>query len=46
LSVVNIHLMRERAAFRLRSQAAISRRSRLGSSILRSSTTVAFFNDF
>ena len=36
LSVVNIHLMRERAAFRLRFQAVISRRSRLGSSILRS----------
>ena len=36
LSVVNIHLMRARAAFRCRSQAAISRRSRLGSSILRS----------
>ena len=35
LSVVNIHLMRERAAFRLRSQAVISRHSRLGSSILR-----------
>src|ERR1700747_675628 len=36
LSVVNIHLMRVRAAFLCRSQAAISRRSRLGSSILRS----------
>ena len=36
LSVVNIHLMRGRAAFRLRCQAVISRRGRLGSSILRS----------
>src|SRR2546429_4054140 len=36
LSVVKVHLMRERAAFRFRSQAAISRRSRLGLSILRS----------
>src|SRR5207245_2081674 len=36
LSVVNIHLMRVPAAFRCRSQAAISRRSHFGSSILRS----------
>src|SRR5215472_16050154 len=34
-SVVNIHLIRERAAFLCRSLAEISRRSRLGSSILR-----------
>jgi hypothetical protein len=36
LVVVNIHFMRARAAFRVRSQAATSRRSRFGSSILRS----------
>jgi hypothetical protein len=36
LSIVNIHLMRARAAFRAHSQAATSRRSRFGSSILRS----------
>src|SRR3954451_16659300 len=36
LSVVNIHLMRAPEAFRCRSQAAISRRSHFGSSILRS----------
>src|SRR5258705_10120751 len=36
LSVVNIHFMRGRAAFRFRSQAAISRCSRFGLSLLRS----------
>ena len=36
LSVVNIHLMRAPPAFLRRSQATISRRSRIGSSILRS----------
>ena len=36
LSVVNIHLMRARSALRCRCQAAISRRSHLASSILRS----------
>src|SRR6202521_585023 len=35
LSVVNIHLMRAPTAFGWRSQAAISRRSHVGSSILR-----------